>query len=155
LDELVERNDELRHKWGPINITTKSWLVLRDRRGDKRLHKVLEQVNAQVGRPSNGGRGGKAKIEEAPQPLKGARGLAARLSERLAGLEPSKETLLDTLEELVPNESRERLWKRWLDLRNDFRGPFPELRRWNVDMRQPYTARYIARWAMSMHEAGP
>jgi S-adenosylhomocysteine hydrolase len=162
--DLAERDVALKTKWGPLRVSTnKGWVVLRDRRGERRLHEALERIGVQIGKgalqkAAKKASGVAAEEEVAPAQRKsgGERELAELLSERLDGIEPSKETLLSILDELAPGHTKEQLWKKWIYLRRRLGAVYPELERWDVDNRhQPYSLRYIARWAMALHEAGP
>jgi S-adenosylhomocysteine hydrolase len=171
LREVVARDAGFTTKYGKLNLAVEGSILKRDRDGDRRLYAVMEQIGTQAGKPSGAaGSRGRGPAERPRTTSSGAarerrdttrasanprRESARALAAALRGLEPSEANLAKVVSRLGKDDPNFGTRKKWLSLRSEFEGVFPELRRWNFDSHRPYSLRYVARWTEAAHQAGP
>lgn len=154
--EVVSRDAGFTTRYGKLNLAVEGSILRRDREGDRRLYAVMEQIGTQAGKAS--GRPGTGKARDARRAESGAlprRESARSLAAALRGLEPTEANLAKVVKQLGKGDPNFGTRKKWLSLRSEFEGVFPELRRWNFDSHRPYALRYVARWTEAAHQAGP
>jgi S-adenosylhomocysteine hydrolase len=156
LAEVVGKDTAFVARWGQLKINPMTGVVQRDRDGDGRLRDAMAAIGTQVGKGSGGRAIRSAKAAEGqPAMVVAPRQESARaLAQALRGLERTPANLEMVTARLAQSDPNFATRRRWMSVRAEFEGVFPELARWNFDPHRPYSVRYVARWTEAAHQAG-
>lgn len=77
------------------------------------------------------------------------------LAQMLAGQTPSEAALKKTIAAYEKKSGVKRAYKLWRLVMEKHKGVVPELQRWRVGTKNDLTLRWLARWVLAIHEAGP
>lgn len=156
--ELVGRDQQFNARFGKQNLALEGWIVKRDREGERRLYAVMERIGTQMGKDSGPRPGGASRTPAVQTPAssgpKSRRESARDLASALEGKTPSKSTLQQVVARLAREDKNLSSRKKWMGVRSEHEGVYPELSRWNFDTHRPFSLRYVARWTEAAHQAG-
>ena len=159
--ELVGKDRQFNARFGKQNLALESWIVTKDREGERRLYSVMERIGTQVGKDSGPKPGTVSASHTRPEPTlatstgpRSRRESARDLARALEGKTPSKSTLEQVVARLARDDKNLSSRKKWMGVRSEYDGVYPELSRWNFDAHRPYSLRYVARWTEAAHQAG-
>jgi len=157
--EVVGQDKAFAAKYGRQSFSESSIIIRRDRDGSRRLHTLLQHLGTQVGKDSGPhgsvAAGAGAALRPSAVTVQPRRDSARSLAQALKGLKPTLENLKRVTASMAHNDPNFSTRRKWLSLRAEYEGVFPELARWNFDAHRPYSVRYMARWTEAAHKAGP